>query len=180
MLHLLRRGGLNLLGQALEHTRETIRQNTTGDTQLDILAARDYDNDDKVFEVDPITHVRLDRFPPNAPTLVAQLSAFTDSMADNHAPEVHAPHVTTPLLPEQGLVLVSGVVAMDDATFTTLLPLSSRASATSRFNYRALLDTGSPQSFIRQGAFDQMQPAPLTHPTSEPPRQICGAGSALK
>ena len=45
---------------------------------------------------------------------------------------------------------------MDDATFTTLLSLHSGVSATSRFNCRALLDTGSPQSFIHQGAFDQM------------------------
>ena len=35
--------GLNLLGQALEHTRGTIRQTTTDDTQLDILVARDDD-----------------------------------------------------------------------------------------------------------------------------------------
>ena len=45
---------------------------------------------------------------------------------------------------------------MDDATFTTLLSLHRRVSTTSRFNCRALLDTGSPQSFIHQGAFDQM------------------------
>ena len=45
---------------------------------------------------------------------------------------------------------------MDDATFTTLLSLHSGDSTTSRFNCRALLDTGSPQSFIHRGAFDQM------------------------
>ena len=45
---------------------------------------------------------------------------------------------------------------MDDATFTTLLSLHSGVSATSRFKCRALLDTGSPQLFIHQGAFDQM------------------------
>ena len=45
---------------------------------------------------------------------------------------------------------------MDDATFTTLLSLHSGVSATSRSNCRVLLDTGSPQSFIHQGAFDQM------------------------
>ena len=45
---------------------------------------------------------------------------------------------------------------MGDATFTTLLLLHSGVSTASRFNYRALLDTGSPQSFIHQGAFDQM------------------------
>ena len=45
---------------------------------------------------------------------------------------------------------------MEDATFTTLLPLHSGVSTTSRFNCRTLLDTGSPQSFIHQGTFDQM------------------------
>ena len=36
---------LNLLGQALKRTRETSRQNTSGDTQPDILAPRDDDTD---------------------------------------------------------------------------------------------------------------------------------------
>ena len=62
--------------------------------------------------------------------------------------------MTAPPLREQGLDLVSGVVTMDDATFTILLSVSSGASATSRFHCRALLDTGSPQPFIHQGAFD--------------------------
>ena len=53
---------------------------------------------------------------------MAQLSAFTDSVPDDHAPEVlvaYAQRVTAPLLPEQGPDLVSSVVPMDDATFTT-------------------------------------------------------------
>ena len=45
---------------------------------------------------------------------------------------------------------------MDDATLTTLLSLHSGVSTTSRFNCRALLDTGSPQSSIHQEVFDQM------------------------
>ena len=45
---------------------------------------------------------------------------------------------------------------MDDVTITTLPSLASGASATSQFRRRALLDTGSPQSFIHQGAFEQM------------------------
>ena len=80
-------------------------------------------------------------------------------MPDDHAPEVllaQEQRIDAPLMPEQGPDLIGGVVSMDDATFTTLLSLSSGVSATSRFNCRALLDTGSPQSFIHQGAFDQM------------------------
>ena len=148
-----------LLGQALERTRDTFRQNTSGDTRPDIMVPRDDDTDDTVFEVDPITYVRLNRSPPNTATHLAQLSAFIDSVPDGHVPEVllaYAQRATPPLLPEQGPDPVSGVVTMDDATFSTLLSLSSGAFATSLFNCRALPDTGSPQSFIHQGAFDQM------------------------
>ena len=151
--------GLNLLGQALERTRDTLRQNTSDDIQSDILAPRDDDTDDTVFEVDPITHVRLNRPPLNTTTHSAQLSVFTDSVPDDHAPVVllaYTQYVTAPQIPNQGPDLVSGVITMDDATFTALLSLSSGASATSRFNCRALLDTGSPQLFIHQEAFDQM------------------------
>ena len=67
---------LNLLGQALERTREMLRQSTSGDTEPDTLASRDDDSDYTVCEVDPITHVRLNKSPPNAPTHVAQLSVL--------------------------------------------------------------------------------------------------------
>ena len=65
--------GLNLLGQALERTRDSLRQNTSGGTQPDILAPRDDDTDDTVFEVDPITHVRINRSPLITATQSAQL-----------------------------------------------------------------------------------------------------------
>ena len=86
------------------------------------------------------------------------LSAYTFSVPDDHAPEVllaQGSRIDASLIPEQGPDLISGVVTMDDATFTTLLSLHSGVSTTSRFNCRALLDTGS-QSFIHRGAFDQM------------------------
>ena len=146
---------LNLLGQALECTQNSLRQNTPVATQPGILAPRDDGTGDRVFEVDPITHVRFNRSPLNTATHSAQLSAFTDLVPDDHAPEVllaYAQRATAPLLPEQDPDLESGVVTMDDATFTTLLSLSSGAFATSPFNCRALLDTGSSQSFIHQGA----------------------------
>ena len=111
-----------------------------------------------VFEVDPVTHLRLDTDPPSANTQTATLSAFTDSVPDDHAPELlfaQDQRIDAPLIPEPGHDLIGGVVTMDDATFTTLLSLHSGVSTTSRFNCRALLDTGSPQSFIHQGYFDQ-------------------------
>ena len=154
-------GGQNLLGQALEHVREILRRDITAplsNPAPETPVSRD-DTGDTVFEVDPVTHLRLDTDPPSANTQMAAPSAFTYSVPDDHTPEVllaQEPRIGAPLIPEQGPDLVSGVVTMDDATFATLLSLHSGVSTTSRFNCRALLDTGSPQSFIHQGAFDQM------------------------
>ena len=153
--------GQNLLGQALEHAREILRRDTTAplsNPTPETPVPRD-DTGDTVFEVDPVTHLRLDTDPPSANTQTATLSAFTNSVPDDHAPEVRLAQeqrIDAPLIPEQGPDLIGGVVTMDDATFTTLLSLHSGVSTTSRFNCRALLDTGSPQSFIHQGALDQI------------------------
>ena len=153
--------GQNLLGQALEHAREILRRDITAplsNPTPETPVPRD-DTGDAVFEVDPVTHLRLDTDPPCASTQMTALSAFTYSVPDDHAPEIllaQEPRIDAPLIPEQGPDLISGVVTMDDASFTTLLSLHSGVSTTSRFNCRALLDTGSPQSFIHQEAFDQM------------------------
>ena len=153
--------GQNLLGRALEHAREILRRDTTAPLRNpapETPVPRD-DTGDTVFEGDPVTHLRLDTDPPSANTQMATLSAFTNSVPGDHAPEVllaQEQRIDAPLIPEQGPDLIGGVVTMDDATFTTLLSLYSGVSTTSRFNCRALLDTGSHQSFIHQGAFDQM------------------------
>ena len=152
--------GQNLLGQALENAREILRRditvpppNPTPETPVPCVAG------DTVFEVDPVTHLRLETDPLPANTQSAMLFTYTASVPDDHAPEVllaQEQRLDAPPISEQGPDLIGGIVAMDDATFTTLLSLHSGVSATSRFNCRALLDTGSPQSFIHQGAFDQM------------------------
>ena len=153
--------GQKLLGQALEHAREILRRDITAPLSHptpETPVPRD-DTGDTVFEVDPVPHLRLDTDPPCADTQMTALSAYTYSVPDDHAPEVllaQGPRIDAPLIPEQGPDLISGVVAMDDATFTTLVSLHGGVSTTSRFNCRALLDTGSPQSFIHEGAFDQM------------------------
>ena len=153
--------GQNLLGRVLEHAREILRRDTTAPLRNpapETPVPRD-DTGDTVFEVDPVSHLRLDTDPPSANTQTATLSTFTDSVPDDHAPEVlltQEQRIDARLIPEQGPDLISGVVTMDDATVSTLLSLHSEVSTTSRFNCRALLDTGSPQSFIHQGAFDQM------------------------
>ena len=151
----------NLLDRALDHGREILRRDTTAPLRnpAPVTPVPRDDTGDTVFEVDPITPLRFDTDPPSANTQTASLSAFTDLVPDDHAPEVllaQEQRIAAPLIPEQGPDLISGVVTMDDATFTILLSLHRGVSATSRFNCRALLDTGSPQSFIHQGVFDQM------------------------
>ena len=177
--------GQNLLGQALEHVREIFRRDITAPPfhpAPETPVPRD-DTGDTVFEVDPVTHLRLDTDPPSANTQTATLSAFTGSVPDDHAPEVllaQEQRTDVPLIPEQGPDLISGVVTMDDATFTTLLSLHSGVSTTSRFNCRALLDTGSPQSSIHQGAFDKMVAtgaADASCVRSTTPRMWSGFGS---
>ena len=152
--------GQNLLGQALENARKILRRdiplplsNPIPETPVHCAAG------DTVFEVDPVTHLHLVTNPLPANTQSAMLFAFTASVPDDHAPEVllaQEQRFDAPLIPEQGPDLIGGVATTDDATLTTLLSLHSGVTATSRFNYRVLMDTGSPQSFIHQGAFDQM------------------------
>ena len=176
--------GQNLLGQALENAREILRRdipatlfNPTPETPVHCAAG------DMVFEVDPVTHLRLVTNPLPANTQSAMLFAFTTSVPDDHTPEVLLAQercIDAPLIPEQGPDLISGVVTMNDATFTTLLSLHSGVSATSRLNCRALLGTGSPQSFIHQGAFDQMvasSAADVFCVRSTTPRTWSGFGS---
>ena len=174
----------NLLGQALENAREILRRditvpppNATPETPVPCVAG------DTVFEVDPVTHLRLETDPLPANTQLAMLFTYTASVPDDHAPEVllaQEQRLDAPPIPEQGPDLIGGIVTMDDATFTTLLSLHSGVSATSRFNCRALLDTGSPQSFIHQGAFDQMVAlgaADASCVRSTTPRTSSGFGS---
>ena len=45
-----------------------------------------------VFEVDPVTRLRLDKIPLNTATLTDQLWGFNDSVLDDHATEVLLAH----------------------------------------------------------------------------------------
>ena len=137
--------GKHLLGQALKNAREIFSRDSTTpphDPAPETPVPRDVTGD-TVFEVDPITHLRLDMTPLPANAQTAALSAFTDSVPDDHALEVllaHEQRDDAPLMPEQGPDLIDGIVTMDDATFTNLLTLHSGVSATSRFDCRAILD----------------------------------------
>ena len=122
--------GQNLLGQASEYAREILRRDITApllNPAPETPVPRD-DTGDTVFEVDPVTHLRLDTDLPFANIPTATLSAITDSVPDDHAPEVllaQEQRIDAPLIPKQGPDLISDVVTMDEATFTTLLSLHS-------------------------------------------------------
>ena len=77
----------NLLGQALEHTREILRRDITAplSNHAPETPVPQDDTGDTVFEVDPVTHLRLDTDPSSANTQVAAISAFTYSVPDDHA-----------------------------------------------------------------------------------------------
>ena len=138
--------GKNLLSQALKNAREILHRDSTtppDDPAPETPVPRDVTGD-TVFEVDPITHLRLDTTPLPANAQTAALSAFTDSVPDDHAPEVllaHEQRDDASLMPEQGPDLIGGIVTMDDATFTTLLTLHIGVSATSRFDCHVILDS---------------------------------------
>ena len=178
--------GSNLLGQTLEHVRETIYRETSPQIYdpppANTVLPLNHPND-IVFEVDPTTRARLNAVPITEHPRSAILSAFMDPAPDDHAPEVLLTNTTRadkPFISEQSPDLISGVVTMDDVTFTTLPSLTSGASTTSQFHCRALLDTGSPQSFIHQGAFEQMVAtgaADESYVRSTPPRWWSGFDS---
>ena len=58
-------------------------------------------------------------------------------------------------LAEQGPCLVPGIITMDHSSFTTKIKIHSGPSS-SQFGCIALLDTGSPQSFISNHAWEHM------------------------
>ena len=88
--------GKNLLGQALENARELLRRDSLAppddsappdDPAPEAPVPRDATGD-TVFEVDPITHLRLDTTPLPANAQTAAFPAFTESVPVDHAPEV--------------------------------------------------------------------------------------------
>ena len=59
-------------------------------------------------------------------------------------------------LPEHGPCLVGGTVTLDDVSFTAKIAIHSGGDAMVPYSCVALLDTGSPQTFIRHDVLDRM------------------------
>ena len=178
--------GSNLLGQILEHVRETLDRDTMPNVPEPLppdTAGPVNHLSDIVFEIDPTTRARLNTAPVAEDPHNAILSALIDSVPEDHVLGVlltYASHTDKVFKPDKGPDLIRVVVTKHDVMFTTLPSLTSGAYATSLFRYRALLDTGSPQSLIHQGAFDQMVAtgaAGESYVRSTTPRSWSGFGS---
>ena len=77
-----------------------------------------------VLRVDPVTNICLDTAPKLVNAHTATFSAFTDLVPNDYAPEIflaHTPRVDVPLMLKQSPHLISGVVTISGATFTTSL-----------------------------------------------------------
>ena len=96
------------------------------------------------------TAVGADQGPPSA--------YFSGAPADQ-IPEVLAiasRGASDRALPVHGPCLVGGTVTPDDVSFTAEIAIYSGGDAIAPYRCTALLDTGSPQTFIRRGVLDCM------------------------
>ena len=124
--------GSNLLGQALQHVRETFYPETTppiSDSPPPDTGRPLTHPSDTVFEVDPTTRTRLNTAPIAGHSYNTILSASMDSTPDDHAPKVLLPNARRadkPFISERDPYLISGIVTMDDVKFTTLPSLNKR------------------------------------------------------
>ena len=99
-------------------------------------------------------------------------ACFSDAPADS-SPEflAVAPGADSSLaLPEHGPCLVGGITTLHDASFTTKIAVHSGAHALAPYGYVVLLDTGSPQTFIRRDVLDNMLSVGCLLYTSPSPR----------
>ena len=104
---------------------------------------------DKILEKSPA--------PPRPPAVAractGRLLEFSTCFSD--APADHSTEVLA-VAPSLDPCLVGDTISLDDASFTTKIAIHSGAGVLAPFGCVALLDTGSPQTFIRQDVLDRM------------------------
>ena len=140
---------------------------------------------DYIFEVDPSSQQRL----PTCDTAIAPsgYSTLSPNVPPDHGDDVlsvtksagHIAQNDQPLA-EQGPCLAPGIVSMDHSTFTAKIKILSGLTS-AQFGCVALLDTGSPQSFITRNAWEHMVrsgAATTTCETQTPPRSWGGFGGS--
>ena len=139
---------------------------------------------DTVFEVDPVTHLRLETDPLPANTQSAMLFTYTASVPDDHAPEVllaQEQRLDAPPIPEQGPDLIGGA----SSPWTT--PRSPPCYHSTAESPRRLDLTAAPfwtrarlnRSSIKEPLTKWSPWVPLTRIASDPPHPELGAGSDL-
>ena len=156
--------GNNLLGQALSTAGDLLRHNMDGlahpssSPQFCTLILSE-GND----EINPAPLTRLWRSARACPDPPSDFFTHSFGAPADHSPDVLAvascaapTPEDTPSLPEHGPGLVGGTITLDDASFTTKKTVHSGTTASTVFGCVALLDTGSPQTFIRRDILEQM------------------------
>ena len=92
------------------------------------------------------------------------------------------PGVDPPLaLPEHGPCRVGGIITLDDASFTTTITVHGGANALAPYCFVALLDTGSPQTFVKRDVLDRVLSVEAASVACEPrcaPRFWGGLGES--
>ena len=102
---------------------------------------------------------------PGTPLGLLLPPSTPDALPSSHSVQISAvdgatnlyPATTAPTIPEQGPCLTSGILTVDDASFTTEVLVHSGPTAAIRCKLVALLDTDSPQSFITAAAVLQLK-----------------------
>ena len=149
--------GSNLLGKSLQVVRDLLREHAPTPT-LPPQVSSDAQLRNTIHEVNPETQERIS-------TAAAEEAAPSSGyrIKSAHVPRDHSAEVLAvtsaeyneedrvPLLAEHGPCLVGGVVTVDDASFTTRVKIHA-GPAKSQYGCAALLDSGSPATFINSNA----------------------------
>ena len=179
--------GLNLLGKTLQLVRQRLRDRAPPPARCHSRSpsrgAPPPQGQDFIFEVNPTSQQRLSTC--DTTTAPSGYSTLELNVPSDHGGDVFsvtstagdsAPVAQT--LAEQGPCLVPGLATMDHSSFTTKVKAHSGHASTA-FGCVALLDKGSPQTFLTRTAWEHMVhsgAASTVCETQAPPRSWGGFG----
>ena len=148
--------GKHLLGEALSAVREAIRDSEAGSPHPSSPRRfRSPTGNAGIHEISSAqsrlgTAVGADQGPPSAYFLGAPADQSPEVLA------IASRGASDRALPEHGPCLTGGTVTLDDVSFTTDVAVHSGEDAIAPYRCTFLLDTGSPQTFIRRDVLDRM------------------------
>ena len=146
-----------LLGEALSAVREAIRESETGLAHLAssrrfrTLAGNTKHEISSAPQSCSLTAASASQGPPSQ-----FCTYFSDAPADQsqEVSEIASGVGPGVALLEHGPCLVEGTVTLDEVSFTTKIEIHSGGDAIGPYRCVAILDTGSPQTFIRRDVLD--------------------------